>query len=229
MRSQASMPNLASSQHNDLSCSRKRPSGMLGLRVGLHDRHPSIAEPGRTREDGIRRTAKPDRNRTLHGRRDNAHVLEIVKPAGGTSLSLCDQRRRSTSTCSAWRAPRVFPFRIRVLRLDVIPAQAQCRAGSRPPLRTSTSAACLAISPVCRCGAIRMPLESLILSVTAAQKSKGNESFVESILFVVQRCPPIARLRSEDVIGHFNIGVAKILRCLRPITDLGSGSPYRYE
>ena len=81
MRSQASMPNLASSRPNDLSCSRSRRASVSSpSAVGRHDRHPAVAEPGSARHRGFRRSSEPDRNRTLHRRRQNADLLELVKP-----------------------------------------------------------------------------------------------------------------------------------------------------
>ena len=42
---------------------------------------------------------------------------------------------------------------------------------SRPPLNMSTSAACLATTPVWRCGRMSTPLHSLMFLVTAAMKA----------------------------------------------------------
>jgi len=84
----------------------------------------------------------------------------------------------------------------------------------------STSAACLATTPVCRCGRISTPLHSLIVLVTAAMKAIVVKVSLERIELAVDRLPVAARRRAEDVIGDLDAVVAETLRGLRPIPDL---------
>jgi len=78
---------------------------------------------------------------------------------------------RITAICSAWRAPRVLQSMKRASYSTWFhPTPTPSR--SRPPLRISTSAACLATTPVCRWGRMSTPLHSLIVVVTAAIKAK---------------------------------------------------------
>ena len=66
------------------------------------------------------------------------------------------------------RAARL-PLRAERFILDMIPADTDAEPEA-PPQSRSASAACFAMSPVCRCGAIRMPVESPMVLVTAARK-----------------------------------------------------------
>ena len=127
MRSQASMPNLAWSRPNDLSCSRKRPSACSarasGIMIGIHP-SPSRAARVRTASD-----EPPTRwNRTLHRRRDNAHVPEIVKPAGEAHKSCA--RGDEAPQLVRLGARRASSRPHRVLRTRHDSSQAQCLAAA---------------------------------------------------------------------------------------------------
>jgi len=52
------------------------------------------------------------------------------------------------------------------------------------------------------------------------QKAERDEGLVEGISLIVKRHPAIPRLGSEDVVGHFDRGIAEVLGRLRPIADL---------
>ena len=106
----------SSSRPNDLSCSRKRPKRLLGLRVGRHDRHPSIAEPGRAREQ------RHPTNRQTRSGSDAAPAVgitltsrEIVKPAVEAHQVLRPKATKHLNLFGLARAARL-PFRHRVLR-----------------------------------------------------------------------------------------------------------------
>jgi hypothetical protein len=90
----------------------------------------------------------------------------------------------------------------------------------RPPLKTSTSGACLAIRPVCSCGAIRTPVGEPNGLGDRGQKAKRDKGLVERILLIVKRHPAIPALCAEDVIWDFDICVPDVFRRLRPIADL---------
>ena len=146
IRSQPSIPNFAGSRPNDLSCSLNASSfcsacasaAMIGIQPS-----PSWA---------ARRTAASDEppNQMGIGRCTGGGTMLTSfrlwkRPVKLTRFS--DQRRRSTPTCSAWRAPRVFhsaPSASYSTWFHPRPMPSL----KRPPLRRSTSAACFAMTPV---------------------------------------------------------------------------------
>lgn len=57
------------------------------------------------------------------------------------------------------------------------------------------------------------------------EKTKRHEGLVEGVLFIVERHPAIPTLCAEDVIGHFDIRVSEVFRCLCPIADFRGVCP----
>src|SRR5262249_47833201 len=229
MRSQASMPNLAGSRPNDLSCSFNAASfcsacvsaAMIGIQPS-----PSRA---------ARRTAASDEppNQIGIGRCTGAGTMLTSlrlwkRPLKRTRLSV--HSRRSTLTCSAWRPRRLLASRA-------------WRAAARPPPPPRPSfpdwspprAAAAPQAPATQEIDLRRllgddPGLALRRDQNAArepdglggrrQKAERHEGLVEGRLFVVERNPAVARRGAEDVIGHLDIGVAEVFRRLRPIADL---------
>ena len=69
------------------------------------------------------------------------------------------QRARSSAICSSERSPRL-PNSLSSPSYSTAFQPTPTPSRSRPPLRTSTSAACLATRAVCRCGRITTPVTS---------------------------------------------------------------------
>src|SRR5215475_14246124 len=218
MRSQPSMPNLAGSRPNDLSCSRNAAELLLRLRVRCHDRHPAVAEPRRAPHRGVRRTPEPDRDRPLHRRRHDADFVEIVEAPLEAHEALAPQAAQHLGLFGLARAARL-PLCAERFILDVVPSQTDAEPQApaaqeidlRRLLRDDSSLALRRDQ-----NAAREP-DGL---GDRRQEAERHEGLVEVSLLVVELNPAIPRRRSEDVIGYLDIGVAEIFRRLRPIADL---------
>ena len=108
------------------------------------------------------------------------------------------------------------------LVLDVVPAQPDARAAAGRRLSTSTSAACLATSAVCRCGRMRTPVTSSTVLVTrpgsrTARRARGTWS---SPCSGPARVAGDSRRRRARVVGE-HVLEAEALDGLRPV----DGSP----
>src|SRR5262249_53850243 len=99
---------------------------LLRLRVGCHDRHPAIAKPGCTLESGVRRAAKPDRDRALHRRRHDADVFEIVEAPSEAHEVLRPKAAQHLDLFGLTGAARL-PFRAERFVLHMVPSETDAK------------------------------------------------------------------------------------------------------
>jgi hypothetical protein len=99
----------------------QRAKLLLGLRVGRHDRHPTVAKSRGARDDGIRGTTKPDRDRMLHRHRYDTDVLEAVKSTLERHEVFRPKTTEYLNLFSLTRTARL-PFHSEGFVLDVIPS-----------------------------------------------------------------------------------------------------------
>src|SRR5262245_1261076 len=191
---------------------------LLCLRVGRHDRHPAIAKPGRARYGGVRRTAEPDRDRTLHGRRHDADVLEVVEAPIEAHEVLRPKATEHLNLFGLARSARL-PLRAERFILDMVPSQTDAEPQASPAQEIDLHRL-LGDDPGLALRRDQNAAGEPDILGDRCQKAERHKGLVKRILLVVQRNPAIPRRRSEDVIGDFDIGVAEILCRLRPITDL---------
>jgi len=90
----------------------------------------------------------------------------------------------------------------------------------------STSAACLATTPVWRCG--RNEHAAAQLDVLGDGRDEGHcrKGLVEGIVLAVGRLPVAAWRRAEHMIRHLDAVVAETLGGLCPIADLRGVTAY---
>src|SRR5690606_26303254 len=112
--------------------------------VRLPPGEPAIPNPPGPFQGLFDVPADPDRNRALHRQRRDTG---------------CVQSARISAICSSLRMPR-SPNSLPSPSYSTLFQPTPTPSRSRPPLRTSTSAACLATSAVCRCGRITTPVTS---------------------------------------------------------------------
>ena len=72
------------------------------------------------------------------------------------------------------------------------------------------------MSPVCRCGAMRIPLDKQDCLRDRGEKAERHERFVEGIFLVVSAVTSHPGRGAEHVVGHLDVRVAQILRGLAP-------------
>ena len=121
-------------------------------------------QPSASRPDapvrGRRPRAEPDRDRPLHRQGRQAGGVDLVVLAlERDDVGSRPEQPHAASTCSSKRRPRLrksMPSASYSTSFHPIPTPSR----NRPPVNTSTSAACLATSTVWRCGRMSTPVTS---------------------------------------------------------------------
>ena len=139
-----------------------------------------------------------------------ASVILCQRPSYVTSSRV--QSARMTSICSSERRPRLWKSSPRAsysTSFQPIPIPNR----RRPPVSTSTSAACLAMSAVWRWGVIRMPVTSSIPLRDAGQVAEEHHGLVEHVGVLVRAAPTRTApgVRAEHVVVHEQVLVAHLL------------------
>ena len=149
--------------------------------VRLPPGEPAVADLADPAQGRLGVAADPDRDRALDRQRvDPGRVDPLPLPVEGDRPAMV-QRARSRAICSSLRAPRLWKsLSSPSYSTSFQPTPTPSR--SRPPLRTSISAACLATSAVCRCGRISDAGDQLQRRGQAGQVAEEDEDFVERIL-----------------------------------------------
>src|SRR5215467_3894733 len=196
---------------------------LLGLRVGCHDWHPTVTKSRCARDDGIRGTTKPDRDRTLHRHRHDTDVLETVKSTLERHEVVRPKTTEYLNLFGLTRAAR-FPFHSKGFVLDVIPshADAQPETATAQEIhlgRLLSDNARLTLRRDQNSGGEPDGLGG------RGQKAKRDKGLVERIFLIVKWDPAISALCTEDVIGDFNVCVPEVFGRLRPIADLRGVCP----
>src|SRR3989441_11944036 len=127
---------------------------VTGLKLGK----PAVRDLGHPLEHGLGHAAHPHRDGALDGQRVDAGPVEVMVRAFEGHHRF-GQSFRMTAICSLTRRPRVWKSSFRASYstwFQPMPTPSR----RRPPVRTSTAAACLATSAVWRWGRITMPVTS---------------------------------------------------------------------
>ena len=142
-----------------------------------------------------------------------ARVDRWNSPSKSTTSSA--HSRRISSTCSAWRRPRLVNVSLSLTYSTTFQPVPMPRR-KRLPDSTASSAACLATSTVWRWGRISTAVTSSIVVVTAAMKAKERERLVERDVLVVgafEAAGPVA-VGAEHVVVDQQVGDAQLLEPL---------------
>src|SRR5437773_887826 len=157
---------------------RKRATRLLYIRAhaiervarlvtGLEMRKPAVRDLGDPLEHGLGHAAHPYRDGALDGQRVDSGPIEVMIRTLEVHHRLGPELPHDRDLLADAAAPRVEVL-VQRLVLDVVPADATPRR-RRPPVRTSTAAACLATNAVCRWGRMTIPVTSSRRRVQAAR------------------------------------------------------------
>ena len=176
---------------------------LFGLCVGGDDRHPAITEACRAFDHGVRRTAQPDGYRQLHRRRHDVDGLHVVKASLERHQFARPQAAQHFNLLCLPSAARV-PLSAQCFVLDVVPADTDTQP--QPPAAEQIHlGGLLGDQPGLALRCDENATRQANFGGNCREKTQHHEGFVEWIVFVVSRCPAVARGCAEHVIGHLDV------------------------